>query len=469
MQRARRITFAAFVLIVAANVTAHAQQYSVLYNFGSNTGDPTGPRYSGIIAQGRDGAFYSTADNHWTDGHGVAFRITRSGSVTVLHRFTGPDGEAPVGGLTLASDGNYYGTSIFGGQHAKGTIFRITAKGAVTVLYSFTGGADGSIPQSPPIEGFDGDLYGTTVGGSNNADFGSIYKITPQGKFTVLHTFSFGDGAELYAPLVQAHDGAFYGTAFSGGSHGYGTIFRISPSGRFTVLFNFDVTHGANPFAPLILANDGNFYGVTTQGGQAGGGVAFRITPAGSVHILHNFTGGQDGMNQVGALMQATDGNLYGTNNLGGAFWWGVLFRLTLTGEFTVLHDFEWFSGASPQAPLLQHTSGVLYSTTAVGGLNNDGEGTFYKLNLNLPPFITFDKAVGNARETIGILGQGFSHATAVSFNGIPATFTVVSNTFLTATVPHHAKTGFVTVTTATGTLRSNRPFVVLKSRRWTH
>ncbi len=119
----KKLRLAKIALLLAAGIApAHAQTYTVLYNFGSNSGDPTGPQYSGIIAQGRDGKLYSSADDHWSDGLGTAFRITTAGTMTVLHHFSGPDGQGPVGGLTLGTDGNYYGTSDAGGVYSRGTI-----------------------------------------------------------------------------------------------------------------------------------------------------------------------------------------------------------------------------------------------------------------------------------------------------------------------------------------------------------
>ncbi len=94
-----------------------------------------------------------------------------------------------------------------------------------------------------------------------------MYKITPSGTFTLLHTFTRIDGANPYAPLLQGTYGIFYGTTFSGGTHGLGTIFRINPSGSFAVLFNFDFAHGANPYSPLIQGSDGDLYGVTASRG----------------------------------------------------------------------------------------------------------------------------------------------------------------------------------------------------------
>jgi uncharacterized repeat protein (TIGR03803 family) len=453
-----RLAKIALVLAVAT-APVLAQTYKVLYNFGSKSGDPTDPRFSGVIAQSHGGSLLSTADDLWTDGLGTAFRITPGGTLTVLHHFNGNDGQAPVGGLTLGTDGNYYGTTESGGDSGYGTIFKITAHGNLTTLYSFTGGADGGFPSAPPIQSIGGNFYGTTAGGNGNN--GSVYKITPSGTFTPFHSFANTDGATPYAPLVQGTDGNFYGTTANGGSHGLGTIFRIKSSGKFAVLFNFDGTHGANPYAPLIQGSDGNFYGVAAGGGSAGGGVVFKMTPSRRLTVLHNFTGGSDGSNEVGGLMQATDGNFYGTNNLGGASFWGVLFRITPTGIFTVLHDFEWNSGASPQTTLLQHTNGVLYGDTAVGGSGGGGEGTFYSFDVGLGPFVTFLPAAGRVGATVEVLGQGFTGTTAVSLNGAAAKFTVISDTYLTATVPNGATSGFITVTTPSGTLKSNKKFLV--------
>src|SRR5262249_34019262 len=162
---------------------------------------------------------------------------------------------------------------------------------------------------------------------------------------------------------------------------------------------------------------------------------------------------------------QATDGNLYGTNDLGGAFGWGVLFCYSPgsvpSGQtrFHVLHDFSSASGASPQVTLLQHTNGKLYGDTAVGGSANSG--TFYSFDAGLSPFISFMPRARRVGHGVKILGQGFAGTTAVSFNGTPASFVVVSDTFIQAIVPDHATSGFVMVKTAMSTLTSNRTFLV--------
>jgi uncharacterized repeat protein (TIGR03803 family) len=459
--------FCLAALVLAFATAANAQTYTVVFNFNSN-GGPNDPFFS-VIAQGRDGSMYTTSEQGFTGGRGDVFKITPAGTLTVLHEFNGTDGQTPVGGLTLATNGKFYGTTALGGAFGFGTIFSITAKNALKTLYSFRDREDGSLPNAAPIEGEDGNLYGTAssctafgVNGSNGCEtanankFGAVYKITPSGEFSRLHTFDGTDGANPIAALVQASDGNFYGTTVDGGTHGLGVIFRMSPSGKFKVLFNFDSAFGAGSVAPLIQGSDGNLYGVTSG---ASGGTVFRFTCSG-VTILHNFAGGSDGTNPIGGLVQATDGNFYGTNDVGPLeFVGGVIFRISPKEEFATLHEFDFTTGGSAQTTLLQHTNGLLYGETCCGGSFN--VGVFYSLNAGLRPFASFLPAIGHAGKTIDILGQGFTGTTRVSFHGKPAQFKVVSDTFLTATVPKGATSGFVTVTTPKGTLTSNKKFQV--------
>jgi len=329
------------------------------------------------------------------------------------------------------------------------------------MLYSFTNGADGSNPTAPPIQGLDGNFYGTASGQGENGRSGSVYKITSSGVFTTLHSFTGTDGAIPTAPLMQATDGNFYGTTYFGGANGAGTIFRISASGKFKVLFNFALVTGY-PNASLIQGSDGNFYGVTTGNSGNGyqGGFAFKMTPGGMLTVLHTFTGGSDGDNQIGGLVQATDGNFYGTNNVGGSGGEGTIFRISSTGAFTTLYGFDNDAvGANPQNTLLQHTNGMLYGETVIGGTSN--MGVFYSFDVGLGPFVSFLPTTGKVGTNIDILGQGFKGTTSVALNGVPATYSVKSDAFLIATVPSGATTGLVTVTTPTGTLTSNKKFIV--------
>jgi len=449
-----------FALCVTATTSGTAQTYTDLYDMGATSAEPNDPIWSGVIAQGRDGNMYSTTPQFWTGGGGDVFRITPEGKVTVLYSFdlTGRTGN---GGLTLATDGNFYGATPSEGAFPYGRAFRITPEGGLTTLYSFTNGADGANPTAPPIEGLDGNFYGTTAGGGlglTDGQYGSVYEITPSGVFTTLHTFANTDGANPLAPLFEAADGAFYGTTFFGGTDGAGTIFRITPSGSFDVLYDFDPESGAvpgYPFGALIQDSEGNFYGTTSgSNGNSSGGTVFKFVP-GKLTVLRNFAGGSDGNNISAGLVQATDGNFYGTDDVG-----TVLFRISFTGA-----DFEsWGIGGSPQDTLLQHTNGLLYGTSAVGGAYD--RGVFYSFDVGLKPFVSFLPAARPVGGVAQILGQGFTGTTSVSFNGTPASFTVYTDTFLMAKVPAGATTGNITVTEPSGTLTSNKIFRVMPDTR---
>lgn len=449
--RARVHHFLAFALLALITTHARTQSLSVLYNFGTHPGDPVNPESPGAIAQGRDGNLYSTAPSGGANGGGAIFKITPTGHLTVLHSFdTTTQDSGAFSGLTLGTDGYFYGTTYQGGTSNFGTLFKIGPNGKFTVLYNFTGGSDGGNPYAAPILGRDGDFYGTTSD--------SVYRMTPSGTLTTLHQLSYTEGSGITAPLVQAANGNFYGTATFGGA-GSGTIFKITPTGKLTVIYTFGLhLDGEYPDAPLIQGRDGNFYGTTQDGiGGTNFGIVFKITPSGKLDVLHQFDG-TDGASLYGGLMQANDGNFYGVAGGGGQSNAGTIFRLTPKGVFSVLYNFDGSSSSNPEVTLLQHTSGVFYGDSFYG----ISQGAFYRLNADLKPFTTplpYSGAVGN---TIEFLGQGFTSSSSVSFNGIAATAKVISSTYLTAVVPSGATTGYVTVTTSPGTLKSAKRFIVI-------
>jgi uncharacterized repeat protein (TIGR03803 family) len=464
-----RFTPILLVLAIAAiSTVAHAQTFSVLYNFGTHSDDPTNPQYSGIVAQGRDGNLYSAAPGG-TDGVGAMFKITPAGALTVPYTFD--LAVEPYGGLTLGTDGNFYGTTNSGGTANLGTVFKVTPGGKLTVLHNFTNSGDGAYPYAPPVEGADGNFYGTTT----QADLanGTVYKITSSGVLTALRTFDFAEGQYPFAPLVQGTDGNFYGTAQLGGSStkcvgGCGTVFKITPSGALSVLYNFDELHGEVPLGPLMQGSDGNFYGTTTGGGTYGPhccGVIFKITPAGVLTVLHDFPASlDDGINVMAGLVQATDGNLYGTTAGGGADATGIVFSISPKSPYTykILYAFDGTTGSSPQATMVQHTNGILYGDTQAGGTDTKycgACGTFYSLNMGLKPFVRLVSTSGKVGSSVEILGQGFTGTTHILFDGTSATFTVSSSTYLTAKVPAGARSGSVVVTTPGGSLTSSQSF----------
>jgi uncharacterized repeat protein (TIGR03803 family) len=236
------------------------------------------------------------------------------------------------------SDGNFYGTTMAGRRRpwpapncdgGCGTVFRISPAGELTVLYTFDG-SDGAAPYAGLVEGSDGNFYGTTTAGGASMDCsggcGTVFRITPDGGLTTLHSFSGSDGVSPYAALARGCDGNFYGTTVAGGastncSGGCGTLFRISPEGELTVLYSFDGTNGVAPYAGLLQGSDGNFYGTTMAGGTStncswGCGTAFRISPAGE--LASASFGGSDGANPCGTLVQGIDGTFYATAMTGG-------------------------------------------------------------------------------------------------------------------------------------------------------
>jgi uncharacterized repeat protein (TIGR03803 family) len=456
MKRIQLLTLARLALILAATSLAQAQSYSVLYDFGTQANDPETPSYSGIIAQGRDGNLYSTAPEGGANSEGAAFKITPAGTISVLYSFSGssPQPYGPHGGLTLAIDGNFYGTTTYGGSSEGGTIFRLTSSGTLTVLHNFDTNTGAYFPYAPPIQGTDENFYGTTSSGA-------IYKLTPSGTFTILYS---AQDVQIYGPLVQGVDGNLYGTEYNGGTNSDGAVFKISTSGTLSVLYNFDDTHGQYPYGPLVQDTAGNFYGTTYSGGTGGYGVVFEITPSGHLSVLHNFTG-SDGEYVYAGLMQASDGNLYGDASSGGSSGsYGSLFRISPSGSgFEVLNNFTESDGAEPEVTPMQNTDGVVFGDTRIGG--TQGPGVFYELKGGkLRPFVGFLPPLnsGKVGTTIQLFGQGFTGTTVVSFNGTKAKFTYVSNTYITATVPNGATTGPVIVTRPSGKLTSYKDFRVI-------
>ncbi|MBZ5723209.1 MAG: hypothetical protein LAO03_22965, partial [Acidobacteriia bacterium] len=244
------------VLFLGATVTA--QTYTVLYSFDVTHG--ANPTFSDLLAQGQDGSLYGTTTIGGASNMGVVFKITPSGSLTVLYSFDNTHGNQPRSGLTLGKDGSFFGTTEQGGSSNFGTIFKITASGSLTTLYNFAGGSDGIYPKAPPVQGTDGNFYGTTQT--------TAYKITPAGKFTGLGNLP----GFTFAPLIQGTDGNFYGASYAGGSLNKGAVFKLTSAGKVTTLYNCDGTHGLNPVGPLVQGNDGNFYG-DGHAGQGNGEV----------------------------------------------------------------------------------------------------------------------------------------------------------------------------------------------------
>jgi len=366
-----------FVFCAATAIASSAQILTTLYRF--DDGSDGGIVYAGLV-QGADGNFYGTTEVGGANGsYGTVFRITSAGTLTTLHSFDGTDGSYPSAAPVQSSDGNFYGTADEGGLSGNctfgcGTVFKITPSGTLTTLHSFDG-ADGSGPGTALVQGSDGNFYGTTYAGGAN-DEGTVFKITPSGTLTTLYSFctqtNCSDGVTPGAALVQAADGNFYGTTVGGGANGnYGTVFKITPGGTLTTLYSFcsqnNCSDGYWSYAALVQATDGNLYGTTRAGGHWGVGTIFKITPQATLTTLHSFDGA-DGAYPYAGLVQATDGNFYGTTSSGGVTYNGTVFNITPHGALTTLHNFNLTDGANPTDAPVQATDGNFYGTTANGG-----------------------------------------------------------------------------------------------------
>jgi uncharacterized repeat protein (TIGR03803 family) len=456
------------LLWATAAVALPAQTFITLHSFDNTDGTyPT----AGLV-QATNGDLYGTTYDGGANREGTVFKITPSGKLTTLHDFDGLDGYEPIAGLVQGTDGNFYGTTEYGGANGDGTVFKITPNGTLISIYSFCSQAnctDGASPYfTRLVQATNGNLYGTTEYGGANGD-GTVFRITPSGTLTTLHSFDRRDGYEPIAGLVQGIDGNFYGTTSNGGL-GFGTIFQISASGTLKTLHIFDRADGSGPTGALVQGTDGNFYGTTFEGGSHGGcrnrcGTIFKIARSGMLTTLHSFDF-TDGRNPFAGLVQGTDGNFYGTTLSGGANDGGTIFKITPNGTLMTLYNFcsqiskgNCADGVTPYAGLSQDTNGDFYGTTEGGGTND--AGTVFSLSVGLAPFVETNPTSGKVGATVKILGTNLTGSTSVTFNGAAAAFMVKSKTEITTTVPRSATAGPVRVITPSGKLRSNVPFRV--------
>lgn len=371
---------------------------TLLHTFAPLAPDGAFP-YPSLI-QGADGNFYGTTVAGGPFDAGDIFQVTPAGVLTVFYSFTnGIDGAYSRSGLTIGSDGSLYGVAEGGGSNNAGTVFRLDTNGVFTPLYSFkTNGFDGTHPYAALVQGANGNFYGTTESGGTNGD-GTIFEITPAGALTILHPFTASgtDGSEPFAPLILATDGNFYGTTGHGGTHGYGTIFRMTPQGVWTNLHSFTYgSDGALPWDAVVQGTDGNFYGTTYEGGTYGYGTVFMITPAGVLTPLYSFSNGNDGGYPYGALVQGPNGNFYGTSHGSSTFLSpgtnsiGTIFEISSGGSLTTLYRFtNGVDGADPTAGLVLGTNGNFFGVAENGGI------------------IGWGGPIGNERIVAGTLGWG--------------------------------------------------------------
>lgn len=351
---------------------------TVLHNFDY---DNDGAYPDGELIKGSDGNLYGMTVSGGASTSGTIFKISTTGVFTVIRSFNyNPDGAGPHGHLILSTDGNFYGITSSGGVNGYGTIFKMTTSGTYTVLHALNGGSDGGPSYGSITEGTDGNLYGITYGGGTNG-IGTIFKIAKTGgSFTVLRHLTYAtDGGYSRSDLIQATDGNFYGMTTAGGVNGSGTIFKITPTGTFNVIRNLGSTDGQNPTGNLFQNTDGFLYGMA-HGGTNGGGTFFKVSTAGAFTVLHSFTWATEGGDPNGGLIRNTDGNLYGLTSAEGPNFGGTAFKITTAGAFTLLSSFNGATlGNAPYENLVRGTDSAFYGTTSNGGANQY-YGTIFKI-----------------------------------------------------------------------------------------
>ena len=377
----------------------------------------------------------------------LPFSTALANDVRVLHSFSGTDGGYPFAPLITDSAGNLYGTTIAGGENDGGTIFKMAPDGTETVLYSFAAG--NVSPQGKLIADEGGNLYGTTYDGGNPCPLGSacgtVFKLAPDGTFTVLYSFRGGDdGAFPQSGLIADGDGNFYGTTSVGGgialpicgNYGCGTIYKLAPDGTETVLYRFSGADGMNPAAELKLDKKGNLYGTTVVGGNLsqscpnGCGTVFKLSKDGKEKVLHSFCSEPnctDGSTPFSEVISDKMGNLYGTAFRGGATaycdYCGLVFKLSASGAETVLYNFcsipRCADGRGPVAGLIMDKTGNLYGTTT-----QKGGGNVFKLAPNgtamVSNFNCKHRVCSRGAEPVGALvtNRKFDRLYGVTFEG---------------------------------------------------
>jgi len=457
---------AVLVVFAASGIPVAAQSFTTLHSFrGAEGANP----YAGLV-QGLDRHLYGTSTYGGAYGLGNILQIAPSGEVTSIYAFCAqsdcPDGEFPVSTLVMGPDGDFYGATQNGGAYNYGSVFKVSTSGVLTTLHSFDI-FDGVEPYGSLLLASNGNIYGTTNAAgactTEGAGCGTIFVISRSGNFKTLYNFCMQtgcpDGEFPVGGMIEGSDGNFYGTTNAGGDSvcnggGCGTIYRITPAGVLTTLHRFNSKDGAYPAPALIEVSKGVWYGTTAGGGAHRDGTVFSITSNGALKTLYNFSG-TDGFSPF-VLVAGSDGNLYGTTLGGGANAAGTIFRITPGGTLTTLHSFAqhyyYYFGA-----LMQGTNGNFYGTTFFGGPADDG--TIYKLSVGLKPFVKVQPSTAKQGQTVSLLGSHLGDVTDVSFNGIPASFEILSDTLVKATVPAGASSGSIEVTGPGYSLRSNVPF----------
>ncbi len=374
------------------SIQSIASNYTILYSFPAGAiGEPFGG-----LTMDSTGNLYGAIDAFGCCGSGNAlFKVSPSGSESVLYTFVvGLDADYPNGSLVINGSGNLVGTGEGNGMNGSGAIFEVTPSGAESLLYSFPfdqapnpnmGGAN---PSAGLIMDSAGNFYGTTIYGGANGT-GTVFKVTPSGEESVLHSFTAApgnrnaDGSYPISPLIMDEAGNLYGTTGAGGTLGMGTVFKISASGQDSTLYDITGDGNSTMYSGVVRDSAGNLYGTTSGGGASNKGSVFKVTPSGEGSILYSFKGGADGQAPSWGVIMDGAGNLYGTTTFGGAAGYGTVFKVTPSGVEAVMYTFGGAplnDGATPNSGLIMDGDSNLYGVTESGG--SAGVGTVFRIHV---------------------------------------------------------------------------------------
>ena len=431
--------------------------FTIVHSFTSTSGAS-----SGTLTEVSPGLFVGQEAGNAHQTSGSIFRITSAGGFKQVHLFNpNVEGQFPNGYLLEGRTGLLYGVTSNGGVNGWGTLFSADLHGNASALFSFPAGSN---TPYPIIEATDGILYGVVAGNP-----GFFYKVTLSGAAAVLHNFNNVTEGVPVGPVIQGSDGSFYGLAILDNGFNQSVAYKMSKTGVFSLLHTFtDTTQRvANT---LALADNGNLYGSTMNAGSECRGTIFELTQAGTLTTLITTTGASAVCSPT-TLIEASDGKLYGVDTKGG-FGHGRIFRLTLSGALSTIHDFaadgsEGIYGQTFGPALVQGSDGKLYGASGSGGPGGvTAGGTIYSLDLGLPkplPRIRyFSPASGTVGSGVLIVGANLLGLNQVKFNGAPATqFASRGSNYAVAIVPSGATSGPIMVTTPNGNVTSKASFTV--------
>jgi uncharacterized repeat protein (TIGR03803 family) len=381
-------------------------------------------------------------------GPSVAFSVTSQGIQTILGSI--PKGSLFTSLLVAGTDGRFY-TSVYSGtSQPEYGLLSVSPDANSKQIYPAQKIAP-EMTQNLP----NGKLLGVGVGLTAGVGW-DIFEASLDGTVTPIAQFPLTDRTEN---VIYADDGNYYGAALAMNAP-TGYVFRSTPSGTLTTLYNFPTGTFSNYLpTPLLQADDGNLYGSTVTGGANGTGMIYKLTLAGEFTLLYSFGKGQYPQGPA-SLIEASDGNLYGVSQANSGA--GVIFRVTKSGQYTALHDMGEPAGLPPSW-LIQGSDGILYGIAHAGGTT--GEGTVFALDGGLskpkPRARSVQPPSGPVGSEVHIWGYNLL-SPSVSFNGVPAV--TVSNSgsnYIVATVPEDATSGPITVTTPGGTSTTPTSFTV--------